>query len=91
MSSFGRSILSTLLMVGVVLAVRQMINFPDTVPGNILTVGVLSACGMLTYASAHILLWTVHGRPDGIEQTALSLRGNGFGLAASCAEPRRTV
>lgn len=82
-SSFGRSILSTLLMVGVVLAVRQMINFPDSVPGNILTVGVLAACGMLTYASAHILLWTVHGRPDGIEQTALSfarkrLRARGF-------------
>lgn len=71
--NFGRSILSTALMIGVVLFVRQLISFPDTFIGNVLTVGTLAASGVLTYAAAHLLLWQVTGRPDGIEQTALTV------------------
>lgn len=73
--NFSRSILSTAVMIGVVLAVRPLAQFPDTFLGNILTVGILALSGALAYAAAHTLFWIVSGRPEGIERSALNAAG----------------
>ena len=71
--NFGRSILSTIIMIGVVLAVREVISFPDTAIGNIFTVAVLAGAGGLVYAVTHALLWSIHGRPEGVEQSVINV------------------
>lgn len=70
--NFSRSILATAVMIGVVLFVRPLAEFSDTFSGNVLTVGILSLTGALAYAAAHVLLWIVSGRPEGIERSALN-------------------
>lgn len=70
--NFSRSILSTVLMTGAVLAARRFVDFPDTIIWDFLTVALLSGVGAIAYVLAHVLLWSLSGRPDGIEQTALN-------------------
>ena len=71
--NFGRSIFSTAIMIGVVLAIRGVISFPETVIGDVLTVTVLSMSGALTYAVTHALLWSIGGRPEGVEQSVINV------------------
>jgi PST family polysaccharide transporter len=71
--NFGRSILSTAIMIGVVLAVGGGINFPETTIGDVLTVAVLSVSGGLVYAVTHALLWSIGGRPEGVEQSVINV------------------
>ncbi|MFN4184084.1 MAG: oligosaccharide flippase family protein [Hyphomonas sp.] len=71
--NFIRSMLSTLVMIGAVLAVRQVITFPDTGLWNLLTVALLCLAGAVAYAGAHIAFWIVSGRPEGVEQTVFNV------------------
>lgn len=71
--NFGRSLLSAAIMIGVVLAVGNVINLPDTALGNITTVCLLAGSGALVYALAHGLLWSINGRPEGLEQSVINI------------------
>lgn len=73
--NFGRSILATAIMVGIVLFVRPLAEFPDTFLGNLLAVGILALTGTLAYIAAHTLLWIISGRPEGIERLAMIAAG----------------
>ncbi|MFN3608090.1 MAG: lipopolysaccharide biosynthesis protein [Hyphomonas sp.] len=71
--NFGRSLLSAAMMVGVVLAVRDVLNLPDTALGKMATVALLSCAGALVYAASHALLWRIFGCPEGIEQSVVNV------------------
>lgn len=80
--NFSRSILSTAVMIGVVLAMRPVVGFPDTSVGNFLTVACLASTGALAYGAAHYLLWAISGRPEGVEQALMNVAEKGKGKLA---------
>jgi PST family polysaccharide transporter len=77
MEVIGRSAASTLVMCAVVAALRQgaFEGGADTFAGMIGQAGMLAAAGALTYIGAHLTLWQLSGRREGIEALALSVLG----------------
>lgn len=80
-SVLGRTIFSALAMTAAVLGLRAAgVSAPsDDLMGNMLSAAFLAGTGAVTFVAAHVALWQLSGRGEGIEQTALSILSRRLG------------
>ncbi len=71
----GRTTLSALIMSAVVVSVRETLlaGGGGQLMDMILRAGLLAILGALTYTAAHVTLWQMTGRREGIETNVLSV------------------
>lgn len=70
----SRSTAAALVMCAVVVAARStwLAGADESLGSMILHAGVLAALGAVVYFAAHLILWQLSGRREGVEQTAFS-------------------
>ncbi|WP_296676789.1 oligosaccharide flippase family protein [Novosphingobium sp.] len=68
-----RGLVSAVIMVAAILATRQMTPVADTVAAAVAGLAIVVPLAALAYVGAHLIAWTVSGKPTGIEEVGLRI------------------